>query len=86
VLTELESIGQMYLTKLRQTTGVKRLIERNWSRQDWQDVGQGSAEADAVKLIATAHPGYRVTEEFRIIGNSKHVQDKGPLRLNHDVA
>ena len=47
VLTELESIGQMYLTKLRQTAGVKRLIERNWSRQDWQDVGQGSEAVEA---------------------------------------
>ena len=47
VLTELESIEQMYLTKLRQTTGVKRLIERNWSRQDWQDVGQGSQAVEA---------------------------------------
>lgn len=47
VITELESIAQMYLTKLRQTAGVKRLIERNWSRQDWQDVGQGSEAVEA---------------------------------------
>jgi len=56
VLTELESIGQMYLTKLRQTTGVKRLIERNWSRQDWQDVGQGSEAVEAqLKLSGWSH-------------------------------
>ena len=47
VMTELESIDQKYLTKLRQTAGVKRLIERNWSRQDWQDVGQGSQAVEA---------------------------------------
>ena len=47
VMTALESIGQMYLSKLRQTAGVKRLIERNWSRQDWQDVGQGSEAVEA---------------------------------------
>lgn len=47
VLTALELIGQLYLTKLRQTPGVKRLIEQNWSRQDWQDVGQGSEAVEA---------------------------------------
>ena len=52
VMTELESIGQMYLTKLRQTAGVKRLIERNWSRQDWQDVGQGSEAVEAQLKLA----------------------------------
>ena len=56
VMTELESIGQMYLTKLRQTAGVKRLIERNWSRQDWQDVGQGSEAVEAqLKLSGWSH-------------------------------
>ena len=56
VMTALESIGQMYLTKLRQTAGVKRLIERNWSRQDWQDVGQGSEAVDAqLKLAGWVH-------------------------------
>jgi hypothetical protein len=56
VMTELESTGQMYLTKLRQTAGVKRLIERNWSRQDWQDVGQGSEAVEAqLKLSGWSH-------------------------------
>lgn len=56
VMTELESIGQMYLTKLRQTAGVKRLIERNWSRQDWQDVGQGCEAVQAqLKLAGWSH-------------------------------
>lgn len=47
VMTALELIGQMYLSKLRQTPGVKRLIERNWSRQDWQDAGQGTQAVEA---------------------------------------
>lgn len=56
VMVELESIGQMYLTKLRQTAGVKRLIERNWSRQDWQDVGQGCEAVEAqLKLAGWSH-------------------------------
>ena len=41
VMRELESIGQPYLFKLRQTSGVKQLIERQWSSQDWQEVGEG---------------------------------------------
>lgn len=41
VMVQLEEIDQAYLFKLRQTAGVKRLIERLWSRHDWQDVGQG---------------------------------------------
>jgi hypothetical protein len=41
-MTEMEEIEQPDLFKLRQTAGVKRLIERQWSRRDWEDVGQGS--------------------------------------------
>lgn len=41
VMAELEEIAQPYLFKLRQTNGVKRLIERQWSSHDWQDAGQG---------------------------------------------
>ena len=41
VMLELEAIAQTYLFKLRQCAGVKRLIERLWSRADWKDVGAG---------------------------------------------
>jgi hypothetical protein len=41
VMAEMEAIDQRYLFKLRQTAGVKRLIERQWEQSDWQDVGQG---------------------------------------------
>jgi hypothetical protein len=41
VMAAMETLGQAYLFKLRQTSGVKRLIERQWSRRDWQAVGQG---------------------------------------------
>ena len=41
VMAEMEEIEQPYLFKLRQTAGVKRLIERQWSCGDWEDVGQG---------------------------------------------
>jgi hypothetical protein len=41
VMSEMEEIEQSYLFKLRQTAGVKRLIERQWRQGDWRDVGQG---------------------------------------------
>jgi len=41
VMSSMEEIEQHYLFKLRQTAGVKRLIERLWQQGDWQGVGQG---------------------------------------------
>ena len=38
VMTEMEEIGR-YLFKLRQTAGIKRLIERKWQQNQWQSVG-----------------------------------------------
>jgi hypothetical protein len=40
VMLDMEDIGQRYLFKLRQTAGVKRLIERQWQQGDWVNVGQ----------------------------------------------
>jgi hypothetical protein len=47
VMAELEAMGQPYLFKLRQSAGVKRLIERHWSRGDWQEVGEGYQGVEA---------------------------------------
>lgn len=52
VMTETESLAQGYLFKLRQTSGVKRLIERQWSRRDWQPVSQGFAAVEATLQLA----------------------------------
>lgn len=41
VMLEMEAMGQRYLFKLRQTAGVKRLIERHWQHGEWRGVGQG---------------------------------------------
>lgn len=40
-MAQLEELKQAYLFKLRQTTGVKQLIKRQWQRQDWSAMGQG---------------------------------------------
>jgi hypothetical protein len=55
-MTDLESQAQAYLFKLRQSVGVKSLIERQWSRQDWQSVGQGF---DAVEARSNSPAGVR---------------------------
>jgi hypothetical protein len=53
-IAELEKRGQPYLFKLRQTSGVKRLLMRQFARQDWTTPGpsdQGwSAVEDTLKL------------------------------------
>ncbi len=41
VMVQMEQIGQSYLFKLRQTAGVKRLVERQWSRAHWCEAGAG---------------------------------------------
>ena len=40
-MSALEAIDQPYLFKLRQTAGVKKLVQRQWHRRDWCAVGQG---------------------------------------------
>lgn len=51
VMAEMEKIDQRYLFKLRQTAGIKRLIERKWQQNEWQNVGQGfDAVADEIRL------------------------------------
>lgn len=40
-MSALEEMGQPYLFKLRQSPGVKNLVQRQWSRRDWSPVGQG---------------------------------------------
>ena len=41
IMRELEQLAQPYLFKLKQSAGVKRLIARQFSREGWQDAGQG---------------------------------------------
>ena len=52
VMGELELIEQPYLFKLKQSAGVKRLIERQFKREGWQDAGQGwQGLEDELKLM-----------------------------------
>ena len=40
-MSALEAVRQPYLFKLRQSAGVKKLVQRQWTRRDWRPVGQG---------------------------------------------
>lgn len=52
VMAEMEDLDQGYLFKLRQTAGVKRLIERLWARRHWQAVGHGFDAVEAVLQLS----------------------------------
>ncbi len=50
-MSALEALGQPYLFKLRQSAGVKKLVQRQWQRRHWCDVGQGwQACEDVLRL------------------------------------
>ena len=56
-MVALEEIGQPYLFKLRQTLGVKKLLQRLWGQRDWCDVGQGwQACEDLLQLAGWTQP------------------------------
>jgi len=60
VMAALEDLGQPYLFKLRQTAGIKRLIERQWSRRDWRAIGQGFDAVEATLRLSGWSRGRRV--------------------------
>ena len=76
VMVQLEAINQPYLFKLRQTTGVKQLIERQWSRHDWQDVGQGWQAVEAELALASWTCARRVVVLRRPIKDSLVAEQK----------
>ena len=50
-MSALEAIGPPYLFKLRQSAGVKKRVQRQWTRRDWRSVGQGwDACEDVLRL------------------------------------
>ncbi len=56
VTGELELIEQPYLFKLKQSAGVKRLIEHQFKREGWQDAGQGwQGLEDELQLMGWRH-------------------------------
>lgn len=76
VMRELEGMGQAYLFKLKQSAGVKRLIERLWRDTDWQDMGDGYHAAETrLKLSGWEHER-RVVVVRRAVRQSLVVEAK----------
>ena len=67
VMHALERLLQPYLFKLRQTAGVKSLIQRLWSQQDWQDVGQGYAAVETTLRLSGWNQARRVVVVRRAV-------------------
>lgn len=70
VMLDLEALQQAYLFKLRQSPGVKSLIERLWSRQDWQNVGQGFDAVEAQLKLSGWSVARRVVVLRRAVKDS----------------
>jgi hypothetical protein len=70
VMVELEEMEQPYLFKLRQTSGVKRLIERLWSRSDWLDAGDGYQAAESTLSLSGWKRARRVVVVRRALRES----------------
>ena len=76
VMRELEDIGQSYLFKLRQTSGVKQLIERHWSGQDWQEVGEGFQAVEAELALSSWSRARRVVVLRRAVKGDLAIESK----------
>jgi hypothetical protein len=83
-MTEMEEIGQRYLFKLRQTAGVKRLIERQWKQGDWRNVGQGfDAVEGEFRLAGWSRSRRVVVLRRRVKGNlAAETSNEGQQQLH----
>ena len=76
VMRELEQMEQAYLFKLKQTSGVKRLIERLWRQTDWQDMGDGYHVAETRLQLSGWEHDRRVVVVRRAVKQSLAVEAK----------
>ena len=76
VMSELEQMEQAYLFKLKQTTGVKRLIERLWRNTHWQDMGDGYHVAETRLQLSGWNHDRRVVVVRRAVKQSLAVEAK----------
>jgi len=92
MMAEMEEMGQYYLFKLKQTAGVKRLIERLWRRGDWQGVGQGLDAVEAELQLAGWTRARRVVVLRRrvkssLVADASHENPQPELQfLDHSEA
>lgn len=76
VMRELEDMGQAYLFKLKQSAGVKRLIERLWRETDWQNMGDGYHAAETRLKLAGWEQERRIVVVRRAVRQSLAVEAK----------
>jgi hypothetical protein len=76
VMAQMEEIDQGYLFKLRQSSGVRRLIERQWSRQDWTNVGQGFDAVEAMLKLSGWSRARRVVVMRRAVKDTLVAEQK----------
>lgn len=76
VMRELEAMAQPYLFKLKQSAGVKRLIERLWRDADWQDVGDGYHAVETRLALSGWQHDRRVVVVRRAVKQSLAVEAK----------
>ncbi len=83
-MSVLEAIGQPYLFKLRQSAGVKRFVQRQWSRRDWCAVGQGWDACEDTLLLTGWSQRRRVIVMRRVRKTDLVVDAKRPRRKSKD--
>ena len=76
VMAELEAIEQTYLFKLRQSPGVKRLIEKHWSRTDWKEIGEGYHAVEAELALSGWRRARRVVVVRRAVKDTLVAEKK----------
>jgi hypothetical protein len=86
VMRELEGIGQPYLFKLRQTSGVKQLIERQWASQDWQEVGQGFQAVETELQLSSWSRARRVVVLRRAVKGELAIESKTGKRAKRQAS
>jgi len=85
-MSALEAIGQPYLFKLRQSAGVKRFVQRQWSRRDWCAVGQGWDACEDTLLLTGWSQRRRVIVMRRVRKTDLVVEVKRAARKGKDLA
>ena len=95
IMSALEQLEQPYLFKLRQSAGVKQLVQRHWRRAAWQQLGQGwQGCEDELKLHSWSRKRRvifmrRVRKGSLVLDKTKQdkqaqllfVDDSAPIRL-----
>ena len=79
-MLQLEELQQPYLFKLRQTAGVKQLLQRQWTRQTCSEMGQGWQGCEAELRLSGWSGKRRVIVMRRQLKMDAVLERKGKTR------